>query len=101
MDINRLTDLVGEGIDLRRESWPLSCPAASHHTLLVGGEDLVKESAASHHTLLVGGVRVSVGCFTPYRQLGSFSRRKQVWAYSVLVENKFGIFQSWVIESMR
>ena len=26
----------------------------------------------------------------PYRQLGSFSWRKQVWTYSVLVENKFG-----------
>ena len=24
-------------------------------------------------------VCVCVGCFTPYRQLGSFSRRKQVW----------------------
>ena len=83
MGVNRLTGLVGEGIDLRRESWPLSCPAASHHTLLVGG------------------VRASVGCFTPYQQLGSFSRRKQVWTYSVLVENKFRLFQSWVIESLR
>ena len=27
--------------------------------------------------------------------------RKQVWTYSVLVENKFGRIQSWVIESMR
>ena len=44
---------------------------------------------------------MSVGCFTPYRQLGSFSRRKQVLTYSVLVENKFGLFQSGVIESMR
>ena len=26
------------------------------------------------------------------RQLGLFSRRKQVWTYSVLVENKFGLF---------
>ena len=39
------------------------------------------------------GVRVSVGGFTPCRQLGSYSRRKQVWTYSVLVENKFGLFQ--------
>ena len=44
---------------------------------------------------------VSVGCFTPYRQLGLFSRGKQVWTYSVLDENKFGLFQSWVIKSMR
>ena len=43
---------------------------------------------------------MSVGCFTPYRQLGSCARRKPVWTYSVLVENKFGLFQSWVIESM-
>ena len=28
-----------------------------------------------------------------YRQLGSYSRRKQVWTYSVLVENKFRLFQ--------
>ena len=35
---------------------------------------------------------MSVGGFTPYRQLGSFSRRKHVWTYSVLVENKFGLF---------
>ena len=32
-------------------------------------------------------------CFTPCRQLGSYSRRKQVSTYSVLVENKFGLFQ--------
>ena len=36
---------------------------------------------------------MSVGGFTPCRQLGSYSRRKQVWTYSVLVENKFGLFQ--------
>ena len=29
----------------------------------------------------------------PCRQLGSYSRRKQVWTYSVLDENKFGLFQ--------
>ena len=29
------------------------------------------------------------------------ARRKQVWTYSVLVKNKFGLFQSWVIEYMR
>ena len=29
------------------------------------------------------------------------ARVKPVWTYSVLVENKFGLFQSWVIESMR
>ena len=29
----------------------------------------------------------------PCRQLGSYSLRKQVWTYSVLVENKFGLFQ--------
>ena len=40
-----------------------------------------------------------LGVFMPYRQLGSFSRLKQVWTYSVLVENKFG--QVWVIKSMR
>ena len=34
----------------------------------------------------------SVEGFTPYRQLGSYSRQKQVLAYSVLVENKFGLF---------
>ena len=44
---------------------------------------------------------MSVGGFTPYRQLGSYSWRKQVLTYSVLVEDKFGLFQSWVIESMR
>ena len=27
---------------------------------------------------------VSVGCFTPYKQPGSFSWRKHVWTYSVL-----------------
>ena len=32
---------------------------------------------------------MSVGGFTPYRQLGSHSQRKQVLTYSVLVENKF------------
>ena len=37
----------------------------------------------------------------PCRQLGSYSRRKQVFTYSVLVENRFGPFQSWVIESMK
>ena len=36
---------------------------------------------------------VSVGGFMPCRQLGSYSWRKQVWTYSVLVENKFGLFQ--------
>ena len=36
---------------------------------------------------------MSVGGFTPCRQLGSYSRRKQVRTYSVLVENKFGLFQ--------
>ena len=36
---------------------------------------------------------MSVGGFTPCRQLGSYSRRKQVWTYSVLVENKFGLLQ--------
>ena len=36
---------------------------------------------------------VSVGGFTPCRQLRSYSRQKQVWTYSVLVENKFGLFQ--------
>ena len=36
---------------------------------------------------------MSVGGFTPCRQLGSYSRRKQVWTYAVLVENKFGPFQ--------
>ena len=55
-------------------------------------------SGATFHHRCEG---VSVGCFTPYRQLGSFSRRKQVLTYSVLVENKFGPFQSGVIESMR
>ena len=44
---------------------------------------------------------MSVGCFKLYRQLGSFSRRKPVGTYSVLVKNKFGLFQYWVIESMR
>ena len=29
------------------------------------------------------------------------SQQKQVWTYSVPEENKFGLFQSWVIESMR
>ena len=38
--------------------------------------------------------RVSVGCFTPYRQLGSYSYRKPVWTFSVSVKNKFGLFQS-------
>ena len=28
----------------------------------------------------------------PYRQLGSFSRQKQVWTYSVLDENMFVLF---------
>ena len=28
----------------------------------------------------------------PYRQLGSFSRRKPVWTYSVLDKNKCGLF---------
>ena len=37
---------------------------------------------------------MSVECFMLYRQLGSFSRRKQVWTYSVLDENMFGLFQS-------
>ena len=37
---------------------------------------------------------MSVGGFTPYRQLGSFLRRKHVWTYSVFVKNKFGLFQS-------
>ena len=37
---------------------------------------------------------MSVGCFTPYRQLGSYSRQKQVWTFSILVENKLGLFQS-------
>ena len=37
--------------------------------------------------------RVSVGSFKPCRQLGSYSRRKQVWTYSVLVKNKFGLFE--------
>ena len=32
--------------------------------------------------------------FTPYQQLGSYSRRKPVWTFSVLVKNKFGLFQS-------
>ena len=36
---------------------------------------------------------MSVEGFTPCRQLGSYSRQKQVWTYSVLVENKFGLFQ--------
>ena len=35
---------------------------------------------------------MSIGSFTPSRQLGSFSRRKQVWTFSVLDENKFGLF---------
>ena len=35
---------------------------------------------------------MSFGGFTPYLQLGSYSRRKQVLTYSVLVENKFGLF---------
>ena len=38
---------------------------------------------------------MSVGGFTSYGQLGSFSRRNHVLTYSVLVENKFGHFQSW------
>ena len=33
---------------------------------------------------------MSVGGFRPYRQVGSYSRRKQVLTYSVLVE--FGLF---------
>ena len=37
---------------------------------------------------------MSVGGFTLYGQLRSFSWRKHVWTYSVLVENKFGLFQS-------
>ena len=44
---------------------------------------------------------MSVGGFMPYRQPGSFSCQKHVWMNSVLVENKFGLFQSWAIESMR
>ena len=35
---------------------------------------------------------MSVGGFTPYQQLGSFSQRKEVWTYSVF----FSLFQSWV-----
>ena len=48
--------------------------------------------------------KVSVSeCWVFYAvpKLGSFSQRKPVRTYSVLVENKFGLFQSWVIESMR
>ena len=37
---------------------------------------------------------MSVGCFTPYQQLESYSLLKPVWTFSVLVENKFGLFQS-------
>ena len=36
---------------------------------------------------------MSVGGFTPCRQLGSYSRRKQFWTYSVLIESKYGLFQ--------
>ena len=36
---------------------------------------------------------MNVRGFTPCRQLGSYSRRKQVWTYSALVENRFGLFQ--------
>ena len=50
---------------------------------------------------IVIGVRVSVGGFTLYRQLGSFSRAKTSFDYSVLVENKFGLFQSLLNESTR
>ena len=39
---------------------------------------------------------MSVGGFALYRQLGSFSQRKQVLTYSVLVEKKFELFQSWM-----
>ena len=31
----------------------------------------------------------------------SFSGQKTVWTYSFLDENKFGLFQSWMIDSMR
>ena len=44
---------------------------------------------------------VSVGCFTPYRHLGSFSRKKQVLTYSDLDLKRFGLVQSWLIVSMR
>ena len=30
-----------------------------------------------------------------------YKRQKEVRMYSVLVENKFGLFQYWVLESMR
>ena len=35
--------------------------------------------------------RVSVGCFTLYRQLGLFSRCKEVWTFSVYDEKRFGL----------
>ena len=35
---------------------------------------------------------MSVGGFTPYLQLGSYSQKKLVLMYSVLAENKFGVF---------
>ena len=69
------------------DRWQQPCP---------GGHFIVQYNAT-----LEPLIPVSVGCFTPYRQLGSFSRGEPVWRYSVLVEKKFGLFQSWVIESMR
>ena len=37
----------------------------------------------------------------PYQQLGSFSWQNQVWTYSVLNENMFGLVQFRVIISVK
>ena len=39
---------------------------------------------------------LSVGCFLLYQHLGLFLRRKQVWTYSDLEENKFALIKFWV-----
>ena len=47
-------------------------------------------------------VSISRVIFTAKTSLDLFSHgREQVWTYSVLDENRFGLIQSWVIESMR